>query len=1559
MYPDPMDLTLVAISSDLVSAISSTDLVSALSSAESSSHDLTLLTPHSDLDTRLPNSSSEEQPLVTPPSKVVPSLPTSPPTEPSSAVPAVKNALFDAISSRSATLCDDGIQRPPTPSNYNLPHPDFTYNQHNELIFDDSRIFPGVKDDESANIYKFDNTNTDSLSHATLTVLVVHLTSPHVIDYNFVCDFFVSYRKFVSSEHLMELLLSRMIWALQYINSDLPEHLTVGKQVLLRTFVVFRHWILNYFFDDFDSNIPLCDFFTETLNQVTSESSLLNSDRSANDLVLETKIMNDLKAHWLSMMCEFWNADISVDALVENGTMFQFKIPTFNEVPIQRKMQKSSTEVSIHSNPSFRRSAMLLLYDKKPILRSHPFDAAAAVKETSPQQSIQNLLFHYKLPRLSVNSRLQDIKTKALSKRHTLMGTGVPSSRHPVSVPDFSASIFSKPLKSHKALRQSNRHNRMNMTNSSVQLKKVSAQNSFEAAGLTNTGAYPSLEDIGEKIETKPEIRLKSNGAIENSGFSTNGVIGLPGDKSDEIKPPTPQKLVAHDHTTRYPMGSAPSVTSFDDLVPPKIKLGEQDMKRRSSVQRVVDGWKKLILSNTHLGHGPSGSSSPVWVMDSEFAEVGDDENSTLCDAPPPSSRQDTLSARVIDEIEFLIKHYNLLLALALPRDLNKKSDDKVSADHRDGPSQQENDSESLYLEPENDTSPLKKRSLSRSSGTQNVNAVFRGNTSHDDTDTTEPDINDLSDLNLLKIDNLISARDCTNILDESSRVHGGTQSESVTPNRASFMTPASLNWSEVKDSYFEDSATPNDTEDHDVMADFDGNSELNEMMARIGNSESEEMAMRSESGELDDAAATTRETRPLDRNSLLSENGEALTNAVGERPTNSSKKRMSCSSNVWFAKDSLEFCREQNALDRSSISTASNIARYCEDIVDLSIMNADVRRVSLNWDKSRSSLLSIHRQTSVKSYLTYDSAFSATNHTVSSVQTRSCGSHKLKKKGGLKDFREFAESRLAPGLSSASLPQRLETMLRRVSASNYSHVERANMNTPHGKRVNSGSSRADRSHSFESPITNSSMDNLNQREKNRNTQLTDASVFSHDSKFHSNPRRTAPASAGRASSSVAIQGMSSFVLRELAAIPDELLRSSDAIGYALNKLEGRNSKMASRPELCEIHDDKALFDIKSRDDDDGSDIHSQCETSGTPTTPKRDRHATKSLEGVLTFESPAKLSSPARTERDNENQWARLALANYSLLNKSLTVEAVMQQRSHLSFVLCYDSKLLASHFTIIERDVLQDIDWMELMEKDWSHELVPVNSWLEIIANDAYFNKNKGVNLVVARFNLMINWIISEIVLTRNHYERVCIMSRFIHIAERCFEMQNFSTLMQIILALTSSKLQGLNGTWQDLDGRDVSTLADLEEAVSPMKNFGQLRERLSQLTPSRGCIPFLGLYLSDLTFNAERPDYIKPSSTNTRAPGPGNQLNDLISNSETVLHDSRESLESIEPVINFSKFRTTVNIIRSLFRCIEWSGNYKLQIDPDLLSKCLYIRALDEQEMNYCIANSNAGY
>lgn len=259
----------------------------------------------------------------------------------------------------------------------------------------------------------------------------------------------------------------------------------------------------------------------------------------------------------------------------------------------------------------------------------------------------------------------------------------------------------------------------------------------------------------------------------------------------------------------------------------------------------------------------------------------------------------------------------------------------------------------------------------------------------------------------------------------------------------------------------------------------------------------------------------------------------------------------------------------------------------------------------------------------------------------------------------------------------------------------------------------------------------------------------------------------------------------------------------------------------------------------------------------------------------------------------------------------------------NHTPFILNYKSKVLSEQMTLIERDALAQVDWKELIELKWpGTNLDPVQNWVTFLS-DRRNTRLGGVELIISRFNLVVNWVKSEILLTWSIQQRMETISRFIHIAYQCRQnLKNYATMMQIILALGSPIIQKLKTTWSKISSLDLKMFQQMEELILPMGNFANLRKELNDAMGSfsnNGCIPFVGMYLSDLTFTGEQPSKV----------------------------DGDEG----EELINFKKCVTSAGIVKSLIQCIQWSEKYSIETNQNILSKCLYLHSLTIEEMEEC--------
>ncbi|KAI0017762.1 ras GEF [Xylariomycetidae sp. FL0641] len=247
-----------------------------------------------------------------------------------------------------------------------------------------------------------------------------------------------------------------------------------------------------------------------------------------------------------------------------------------------------------------------------------------------------------------------------------------------------------------------------------------------------------------------------------------------------------------------------------------------------------------------------------------------------------------------------------------------------------------------------------------------------------------------------------------------------------------------------------------------------------------------------------------------------------------------------------------------------------------------------------------------------------------------------------------------------------------------------------------------------------------------------------------------------------------------------------------------------------------------------------------------------------------------------------------------------------------HLPFILAFDSEVLAQQFTLIEKDALNEVDWKELIEMRWKHSTNNSRSWVDFLRNtDA-----RGVEVVIARFNIMVKWVISEIVLTKDLTERARCIIKYLHIAAHCREYRNYATLSQITVALTSNEIARLNKTWAMVTPEDMKLMGDLENLVSPSKNFVNLRAEMEAGggTIESGCIPFVGIYTHDLLFNSQRPSEIASSPTTA-------------------------------PLVNFERCRIAASVVKTLLRLLEASTYYQFQPIEGITERCLWMGALND--------------
>ncbi|ORY03599.1 ras GEF [Basidiobolus meristosporus CBS 931.73] len=166
-----------------------------------------------------------------------------------------------------------------------------------------------------------------------------------------------------------------------------------------------------------------------------------------------------------------------------------------------------------------------------------------------------------------------------------------------------------------------------------------------------------------------------------------------------------------------------------------------------------------------------------------------------------------------------------------------------------------------------------------------------------------------------------------------------------------------------------------------------------------------------------------------------------------------------------------------------------------------------------------------------------------------------------------------------------------------------------------------------------------------------------------------------------------------------------------------------------------------------------------------------------------------------------------------------------------------------IARQFTIMDSTMYNKIRPVECLSKAWSQK-------------DASIAVN--IKAMIEVSNQVTNWVAETILSEKEVRKRVALIKHFISIGERCRSLNNFNTLTAILAGLNSAPIHRLKRTWELVNAKSIGTLDGLKKLMNSTKNFGEYREELHSVNPP--CVPFLGLYLTDLTFVEDgNPDHV----------------------------------------------------------------------------------------------------
>ncbi|CAJ0919164.1 1767_t:CDS:10 [Entrophospora sp. SA101] len=167
-----------------------------------------------------------------------------------------------------------------------------------------------------------------------------------------------------------------------------------------------------------------------------------------------------------------------------------------------------------------------------------------------------------------------------------------------------------------------------------------------------------------------------------------------------------------------------------------------------------------------------------------------------------------------------------------------------------------------------------------------------------------------------------------------------------------------------------------------------------------------------------------------------------------------------------------------------------------------------------------------------------------------------------------------------------------------------------------------------------------------------------------------------------------------------------------------------------------------------------------------------------------------------------------------------------------------------IARQLTIIESRLYNKIRPVECLNKAWS--------------------KEEGGEIAKNIKAMIVNRWVAEMILNNPDIRRRCaLIKHFVAVADKCLLLNNFNSLTAIISGLNSAPIHRLRRTWETASQKTITLLEGLNRVMNSTKNFFAYRETLHSVNPP--CVPFLGVYLTDLTFIEDGNPNILKKQTN----------------------------------------------------------------------------------------------
>lgn len=1243
---------------------------------------------------------------------------------------------------------------------------------------------------------------TKDISAASPARIVAQISSESFMDYELVSDFFLTFRSYLSSSHLLALLLARLQWAINRWQDD-------GRIIRIRTFAALRHWILNYFVDDFLEDYGLRMYFCEVINSMYNDVKTREGGGTS-----DLKILIDLKRCWHGKCVMCWDApELSAayyhpDSPIVPGGVLEVtdgREAEEEEQPYQHGAQQADWPLTTGNTGVF-----------------DPVDVSG---EEGGQQSALAQQQHYR-HHSEATARSIPVSTQSDQSCFNVTSCSMrPKSPNRVSVP-LSPNKAPHPVPLLPA--KYNRSSQDPPKSSPV----TSKRHPFYSHAHKRSGSFS--DSVRDDRAPLPLLKLDQwSQEMLDSGSLIRGTLYAPAESyMTMMAPPSPPLPLAGSNSALERQTTADETS--------KQASSSSGVKTIiGSIRRVFNSSKHGVQSATSSRHtrGPSGSpmrGGKTSALPNNVA-FGSDfyrnrKNSAATSKKP--TRIDTLCDQVLKEYR---------QAIADREEANDGPSPQLPQSAATAPPQGEEDLPTPRLQVPS------QRPASGRGRAESGSGLTMGSESIVIVDDTGLDIPMVSGANGEPIVNFERTPTFLNAEDLPSTPKTMSLRVPSYNNKSSSSTRADDEYS--LQIFYDDSGAVPSQRASKTKTFYDSESSSSHRSGSVERDASSFRKKTSPSLRLRKYASfqsgiskisrylpTMGSEVPLvvDPNVLQDEPGKHAGPVLRRRPGGDLRKmRHGRSPLSYFG-------------SRSSASIVDSEATAPREVIprpQTSLISSNLRHSFLQTNSSQDVRRSFEATIAKFSQIPDDDDDGGVESTLLKLEGKWSDDNNISDGGGapVLEHGDVRYRRNVPIIQQQQQQQQRngaeDVHRRRQTVIGDSHARgRLVPLRPYSDSV------ADSEESFSSipllerGLTNDSTKKPSPTMPNRsNTSDRESSRQSVDVvKETESMRRIPRGSTLPVPRPKASRGRFSQLSSEL---------STDAIA--------RQEAADRRPSMDTISLARSSFGIPP---------HPLAQPPSPPMTIQHPRSVTSCvtlLNPVLVQARPLTPdTSPNRRNTPVPGRDRSATMQQQDVLSRSELDQKQQQQQNkpnmlpdvdHVPFVLSCESALLAQQLTLVEMAALSEIDWRDLVEMRWSRSSPSTAlNWVQFLT--AENQDHRGIDLVVGRFNLMVKWVLSEIVLTPDIHERVQTISKFIHTAAHANRLCNYATMLQIAIALSSTDCSRLEKTWALVPPEDKRLLKDMEALIQPVRNFHDLRVEMETANLQEGCIPFVGRFHPD---------------------------------------------------------------------------------------------------------------